>query len=169
MFLLGIGGVGIREYTVEWKHNTELYKLLYAFIYRLYFPSHFADSSYKIGLDEKNQVIYTLRIKGVDYPGFRPIHARTPFDTRTHVQSHTYLPATARMTWSMQTFFTRSKDDIATVCDEDKEKAEILPNQEKDGLIGGETCLASSASLLSTIFPSPFPRTFPPRLRAQYQ
>jgi hypothetical protein len=88
VFLLGFGGVGIREHSVEWKDEMGLYKVLYAFIYRLYRPSHFADSSYRPMFDEEGDVIYTVRIRSMDYPGFCPIHARTPFDTRTHVLSN---------------------------------------------------------------------------------
>jgi hypothetical protein len=54
MFLVGIGGVGIRQLNVEWKDKS-LYKFLYAFIYRLYEPSHFADPSYTMtGFNKKN-------------------------------------------------------------------------------------------------------------------
>ena len=42
IFYFGIGGEGIREFAVEWK-DEDLNKLLYAFIYRLYEPSDFAD------------------------------------------------------------------------------------------------------------------------------
>jgi hypothetical protein len=45
MFLLGIGGVGIHTFLVAWK-GKELPRLMYAFIYRLYDPGDFADSSY---------------------------------------------------------------------------------------------------------------------------
>jgi hypothetical protein len=89
VFLVGIGGNGIWQHTVEWKDKNDIYELLYAFIYRLYCPSHFADPSYRTEFDEKTrEVIYTVRIKNVDYPGFRSIHARTPFETRTHVLSN---------------------------------------------------------------------------------
>ncbi|KAG8897836.1 hypothetical protein FRC01_011153, partial [Tulasnella sp. 417] len=45
LFLVGIGGFGIRRLEILWNDN-ELPKLLYAFIYRTYDPGHFADSSY---------------------------------------------------------------------------------------------------------------------------
>ena len=88
-FLVGIGGVGIKEFTVNW-HDKNLSNLLYAFIYRLYDPSDFADPSYtRTGFDEKtSQAIYTVKFKEVDYPNFRSIHARNPFTTRTHVLSN---------------------------------------------------------------------------------
>ena len=89
MFLVGIGGVGIRQFTVNW-HDQRLNKFLYAFIYRLYDPSHFADPSYtRTGFDkETSQATYTLRLKGEPCPDFRSIHARNPFGTRTHVLSN---------------------------------------------------------------------------------
>ena len=45
MFLVGIGGVGIQQLKVNWK-DKDLHKFIYASIYRLYDPSHFADPSY---------------------------------------------------------------------------------------------------------------------------
>ena len=45
LFLLGTSGVGIQEFFVPWK-NEDLYKFLYAFIFCLYEPAHFADQSY---------------------------------------------------------------------------------------------------------------------------
>ena len=42
-FLFGIGGVGIWEFQVKWAHK-DLYKFLYAFIYRLYEPGDFCRS-----------------------------------------------------------------------------------------------------------------------------
>ena len=88
-FLVGIGGVGIKELTVNW-HNKNLSNLLYAFIYRLYNPFHFADPSYtRTGFDEKtSQAIYIVQFKQKNYPNFRSIHARNPFTTRTHVLSY---------------------------------------------------------------------------------
>jgi hypothetical protein len=91
-FLFGIGGAGIREFEVEWAHK-DLYKLLYAFIYRLYEPGDFADSSYiKTEFDEDTTARYTIKIA---YPrgtkechGFYSIYARNPFATRTHVLSN---------------------------------------------------------------------------------
>lgn len=44
MFLFGIGGNGIRQFSATWDDN--LYKLMYAFIYRLYEPGHFKDPTY---------------------------------------------------------------------------------------------------------------------------
>jgi hypothetical protein len=63
LFLLGIGGIGIRSLPVPWDQKT-LSNLMYAFIYRLYMPAHFADPSYlnvKLNVP-KNSVEYTLRI-----------------------------------------------------------------------------------------------------------
>jgi hypothetical protein len=70
----------------------KLSDLMYAFIYRLYKPEHFADPSY---VDVKpdvpqNSVEYTLRIAPpqthpIDCPGFFPLFASSPFGTRTHV------------------------------------------------------------------------------------
>jgi len=89
VFLVGIGGVGIRQLKVKWEGES-LYRFLYAFIYRLYNPSRFANPSYtRTGFDkETSEAIYTVRIGTKEYPGFRPIHARNPFTTRTHVLSN---------------------------------------------------------------------------------
>lgn len=88
IFLVGIGGVGIRQLKVEW-HNKNLYKFLYVFIYRLYDPSHFADPSYTRTFNkETSEAIYTVHIKMKEYPNFRTVHARNPFTTRTHVLSN---------------------------------------------------------------------------------
>jgi hypothetical protein len=86
MFLVGIGGVGIRQLQVNWG-DENLYKIVYAFIYRLYDPSRFADSSYmSTGFDKETaEAIYTVHFKRREYPDFRTIHARDPFTTRTHV------------------------------------------------------------------------------------
>jgi hypothetical protein len=87
--LVGTGGCGIQNLEVNWDDKC-LYKFLYAFIYRLYDPSHFADPSYMMtGFDKKtSEATYTVRIKGTECPGFRSIHARNPFGTRTHVLSN---------------------------------------------------------------------------------
>jgi hypothetical protein len=89
-FLVGTGGVGIQQLTVEWTKQTDLYKLLYAFIYRLYSPSHFADSSYtRTGFNkETRETTYTVRMNSMDYTDFRAIYAKNPFGTRTHVLSN---------------------------------------------------------------------------------
>jgi hypothetical protein len=91
LFLLGIGGNGIRSLPVPWDHKS-LSNLMYAFIYRLYMPGHFADPSYvHVKLDvPKNSVEYTLRLAPpqtdpIDCPGFFPLFAGSPFGTRTHV------------------------------------------------------------------------------------
>ena len=92
MFLVGIGGVGIGQLEVKWE-DKNLYGVLYAFVYRLYDPSHFADPSYmRTEFDEKtSEVTYTVRFQAKEFPGFRPIHARNPFTTRTHVLSNPLL------------------------------------------------------------------------------
>jgi hypothetical protein len=92
-FLLGIGGEGIREFEVEWAHK-DLYRSLYAFIYRLYDPGDFADKTYiETEFDEKLKTAkYTIKItypgRTQECPGFRPIYAKNPFTTRTHVLSN---------------------------------------------------------------------------------
>jgi hypothetical protein len=60
-FFVGIGGVGIRQLNVGWD-DENLYKFLYAFIYRLYDPSHFANSSFKkLRFDkETSEATYTV-------------------------------------------------------------------------------------------------------------
>ncbi len=90
IFLVGTGGVGIRQLQVKWG-NENLYKLIYASIYRLYNLSHFADPSYtRTGFNEETfGATYTVHLKK-DYPDFRTIHARSP-TTRTHVLSNPSL------------------------------------------------------------------------------
>ena len=92
-FLFGIGGEGIWKFQVKWAHK-DFYRLLYAFIYRLYEPGKFADRSYiKTEFDEKEKKArYTIQIA---YPGgtkecrgFYSIYARNPFASRTHVLSN---------------------------------------------------------------------------------
>ena len=91
LFLLGIEGVGIRSVSVTWK-SSNLPKLMYKFIYRLYKPAHFADPSYlsvKPDLPKKS-VKYSVRIalsqtKTIVCRGFFPLFAANPFGTRTHV------------------------------------------------------------------------------------
>ncbi len=92
IFLVGTGGVGIRQLQVKWG-NENLYKLIYASIHRLYALSHFADPSYtKTGFNKETfEATYTVHFKEKDYPGFRTIHARNPFTTRTHVLSNPSL------------------------------------------------------------------------------
>ena len=92
MFLVGIGGVGIRQLTVEWS-DENLYKFLYVSISRLYHPSHLADPSYtRIKLNkETSEVTYTVQFKLKEY-GLCSIHARNPFMTRTHVLSNPSPP-----------------------------------------------------------------------------
>jgi hypothetical protein len=89
MFLVGTGGVGIRQLKVDWG-NENLYKFIYAFIYRLHDPSHFGDSSYtRTGFNkETSEVTYTVHFKMKELPDFRTIHARSPFTTRTPVFSN---------------------------------------------------------------------------------
>ncbi len=91
-FLFGIGGAGIGEFEVKWAHE-DFYKLLYAFIYRLYKPGDFADLSYiKTEFDKETTARYTIEISyrgdTKECPGFYSIYARNPFATRTHVLSN---------------------------------------------------------------------------------
>ena len=77
MFLVGISGVGIWQLEVNWD-NKDLHKLIYAFIYRLYDPSHFADPSYartKFN-QETSEASYTIDFLSYRFSGFHPIHAR---------------------------------------------------------------------------------------------
>ena len=92
VFLVGIGGVGIQQLEVLWG-DENLYKFIYAFIYRLYDPSHFADPSYtRTGFDKKtSEGTYTVHFKSKECPNFRLIHARNPFGARTHVLSNPSL------------------------------------------------------------------------------
>ncbi|KAG8895522.1 hypothetical protein FRC00_007357, partial [Tulasnella sp. 408] len=98
MFLVGIGGLGIRCLELRWE-DEKLSKLLYAFIYRAYDPGHFADSSYKldpivagddrptwtITIEVESQVGGVKTERRVPCPNFVPLYASSPFETRTHV------------------------------------------------------------------------------------
>jgi hypothetical protein len=92
LFLVGIAGVGIRQLQVKWT-DKNAYKYIYAFIYRLYDPSHFVDPSYTRTEfnKETSEATYDVHFKGKKYPNFRAIHARNPFMTRTHVLSNPSL------------------------------------------------------------------------------
>ncbi|KAI0294964.1 hypothetical protein BC826DRAFT_1009694 [Russula brevipes] len=96
-FLFGIGGFGIRSFVFKWGIK-DLHRLMYAFVYRLYDPGHFADSSY-VGMVpnlESGQAAYTVRVteaNGVTrtektITGLLLIHASSPFGTRTHILSN---------------------------------------------------------------------------------
>ncbi|KAF8325417.1 uncharacterized protein EI90DRAFT_3019063 [Cantharellus anzutake] len=98
IFLLGIAGDGIRRFSLPWNHN-DLYKPLYAFIYRLYKPDNFADPSYSgpFVVDPKEttrnyswriNLQVTTRDRGAHVLDFSPIFASNPFGTRTHVLSN---------------------------------------------------------------------------------
>jgi len=89
---VGTGGVGIRQLKVNWV-DKDLYEFIYAFIYRLYDPSHFADPSYaRTGFNkDTSEASYTVDFTTKKFPGFRTIHARNPFTTRTHVLSNPSL------------------------------------------------------------------------------
>ncbi|KAG8937644.1 hypothetical protein FRC04_010312, partial [Tulasnella sp. 424] len=98
VFLVGIGGFGVRHLKIGW-NDKKLSMLLYAFIYRTYDPGHFADSSYKLDpiLDEDNPPTWTVTIgvtsqvggvtteQPVSCPNLLPLYASSPFETRTHV------------------------------------------------------------------------------------
>ena len=95
-FLFGIGGLGICDVTVLWK-SKDLYRLMYAFIYRLYDPGDFADSSYlRTEINpEVNLVTFTVRVRtGTDgaeeviCPNLVHISASNPFGTRTNILSN---------------------------------------------------------------------------------
>jgi hypothetical protein len=89
-FLFGIGGVGLREFTVSWS-DENLRELMHAFIYRLYEPGPFADPTYTIKNDAEDGPTYTVHIGGVggdtaqELRGFTSLYACSPFETRTHV------------------------------------------------------------------------------------
>ncbi|KAH9962319.1 hypothetical protein BGW80DRAFT_1448496 [Lactifluus volemus] len=89
-FLLGIGGFGIRKLYVPWDGN-DIHKSLYAFIYRLYKPAHFADPSFIRTEPDGEQAKFTIRIKcekDEHIAEFSHIYAKNPFGTRTHVFSN---------------------------------------------------------------------------------
>jgi hypothetical protein len=115
-FFVGIGGVGIRQLNVGWD-DENLYKFLYAFIYRLYDPSHFANSSFKkLRFDkETSEATYTVCFKKEEYPNFRTIHARNPFATRTHVLSNPSLTQRAPTVFKEQLCRTGRRFDELTI------------------------------------------------------
>jgi hypothetical protein len=92
IFFVGTAGVGIQRIEVKWE-DKNLDKLIYAFIYRLYKPFHFADPNCtRTGFNEDaSEATYTLSFNTMKCPGFRLIHARNPFATRTHVFSNPSL------------------------------------------------------------------------------
>ena len=92
IFLLGIGGEGIQELEVEWK-DEELDKLLYVFIYHLYNPGNFTDSTYsKPKFDEEATARYIITIncpRGMtECCGFYPIYSQNLFAMHTHILSN---------------------------------------------------------------------------------
>ena len=89
MFLVGIGGVGIRQLKVNWE-DKDLHKFIYAFIYHLYDPSHFADPSYARTRfnKETSEASYTVDFSTKKFPGFCTIHA---------VKTHCLLRAAASL------------------------------------------------------------------------
>ncbi len=98
-FLLGIGGKGIRRFSAAWTHP-RLYKLMYAFVFRLYDPGDFMDQSYVDMVPLVDRVMFTIRIplgagvdgveteREIECAGFSPIYATNPFGTRTHILSN---------------------------------------------------------------------------------
>jgi hypothetical protein len=91
-FLFGIGGYGVLEFDVK-LNDSNLHKFLYGFIYRLYDPGDFADSSYiETAPDKETVVKYAININVPNGQetcrGFYPVYARNPFTTRTHVLSN---------------------------------------------------------------------------------
>jgi len=98
-FLLGIGGKGIRRFSAAWTHP-RLYKLMYAFVFRLYDPGDFMDQSYVDMVPLVDRVMFTIRIplgagldsveteRELECAGFSPIYATNPFGTRTHILSN---------------------------------------------------------------------------------
>lgn len=97
IFLFGIGGLGIRSYTVPWGAPS-INELMHAFIYRLYDPGCFADPSYvKMEPNMDNHLVtYTVRItvrtgdndEAVMCSGFYPVYGSSPFVTRTQILSN---------------------------------------------------------------------------------
>jgi hypothetical protein len=92
MFLVGTSGIGIQQLDVDWK-DKDLYKFIYAFIYRLYDPSHFLDPSHTRTRFNREtfKATYTAHFKDKEYPNFRTIHATNPFTACTHVFSNPSL------------------------------------------------------------------------------
>jgi hypothetical protein len=77
VFLVGTGGVSIRRLEVGWR-NKSLYEFLYASIYRLYDPSHFADTSYtKTGFNKETSEATFVDRGAVEHVVSNPIHGLT--------------------------------------------------------------------------------------------
>jgi hypothetical protein len=91
-FLVGTGGDGIQQLDVDWK-DKDIYMFIYALIYRLYNPFHLSDPAYERTRFNKkiSEATYIVRSPVKVYSGFRTIHARNPFATRTHVLSKPLL------------------------------------------------------------------------------
>ncbi|KAH9993585.1 hypothetical protein BJV77DRAFT_961818 [Russula vinacea] len=77
MFLVGTGGVSIQQLKVNWKTKT------------------FTNPSYvRTGFNkETSEASYTVDFSTKKFSGFRTIHAKTPFTTRTHVLSKDSNPS----------------------------------------------------------------------------
>ena len=92
IFLVGTGGEGIKRLDVDW-NDKDIYKFIYALIYRLYHPFHFLDPSHtRTGFNRESfEATYTVRFKEKEYPDFRTIYATNPFTVRTHVFSNLSL------------------------------------------------------------------------------
>ena len=92
IFLVGTGGEGIKQLDVDW-NDKDIYKFIYAIIYRLYHPFHFLDPSHtRTGFNRESfEATYTVRFKEKEYPDFRTIYATNPFTVRTHVFSNPSL------------------------------------------------------------------------------
>ncbi|KAG8971506.1 hypothetical protein FRB90_010477, partial [Tulasnella sp. 427] len=96
-FQVGIGGHGIQSLMVQWT-SKDVFRLMYAFIYRLYDPGNFADPTYVVEPPwDPKCATYTITINtkvdsgptGEQRPvacrRFVPLSASNPFGTRTHV------------------------------------------------------------------------------------
>ena len=99
VFLFGIGGEVIRELEVEWV-DEDLNKLLYAFIYRLYEPGRFADSTYtETEFDEETMARYTVKITRPG--GTEECPGSIPYMTEIHSQrAHIFSPTQTSATVS---------------------------------------------------------------------
>ena len=97
-FLFGIGGYGIRSFEVPWT-QPDLYRLIYAFVYRLYEPGHFSDPSYVEIVPNWEEGFATYTVHGtkledngtettIECHNFESVYASNPFGTRTHILSN---------------------------------------------------------------------------------
>ncbi|KAJ8519769.1 hypothetical protein ONZ45_g3308 [Pleurotus djamor] len=83
-FLVAIeGSATTRALFLPWGSDS-ITEVVFAFLYRLYRPGNWADSSFTRKVTE-HDVTFDIKVKGTTYEDFKPLFASNPFVTRTHV------------------------------------------------------------------------------------